>query len=273
MESKKRWYRKWNLDVSKEEVKAIVAACSNPEKYSKSSLAGPHTPPDTADLNRMTLVFRGEERVFSFEIVSENELNFTENSGEPKTCFCNIKTLDNEIYFINHLVPGYEFSRQITLVADMKTGCATVCDAHFGTEYSNIDVAREFIFGKLDGQYESGQMHHFTAELVGKAVEWEYGPNIIKIKHVYNSNLYYSYCAQTTNGAWMACNPADFIKIRDNVFIFSFVEERQAGLQALFLIDLNKMHDVGSFYGVGSDHMTSACVGAIGKMADPNTIF
>jgi hypothetical protein len=273
MESKKRWYRKWNLDVSKEEVKAIIAACQDPEKYSKTSLSGPHTPPDTADLNGQKLVFRGEGRVFGFDIVSGNELRFTENGGEPKTCFCNIKTLDSEIYFLNHLVPGFEFSRQITLVADMKTGFATVCDAHIGTEYSNIDVGREFIFGKLDGQYEGGEMHRFTTDLVGKAVEWEYGPDMIKIKHIYNSNLFYSYCAQTKNGAWMACNPADYVKIRDNVFIFSFVEERQIGLQALFLIDLNKMHDVGCFYGVGSDHLTSACVGAVGVMVNPNTIF
>jgi hypothetical protein len=273
MESKKRWYRKWRLDVSKEEVKAIVAECSTPDKYSKTSLAGPSTPPDSADLNGKTLTFRGEDRIFSFEIISENELCFSESSEDPKTCFCNIKTMDNEIYFINHLVPGVECSRQITLIADTKTGCATVCDAHIGTENSNIDVDREFIFGKLDGEYEAGEMHHFTIELVGKAVEWNYGTGIIDIKHIYHSNLFYSYCASTSQGAWMATNPADYIKIKNNIYIFSFVEERQFGLQALFLIDFDKMHDVGSFYGVGSDHITSACVGAIGKMADPNTIF
>jgi hypothetical protein len=273
MESKSRWYRKWNLDISKEEVKAVVAANSVPEKYSKTSLAGPYTPPDSADLNGKTLTFRGEGRVFGFEIISQNELRFSEAGEAPKACFCNIKTMDNEIYFVNHLVPGAECSRQITLIADMKTGCATVCDAHIGTAYSNIDVDREFIFGKLDGDYEGGDMHHFTTELVGKAVVWDYGTGIIEIKHIYHSNLFYSYCANTKQGAWMATNPADYIKIKDNMFVFSFVEERQFGLQALFLIDFDKLHDVGSFYGVGSDHITSACVGAIGKTADTNTIF
>ena len=273
METQERWYRKWNLDVSKEEVKAIVAQCSSPDKYSKTSLAGPYTPPDSAALNGKTLTFRGEGRVFGFEIISENELRFTENSATPKACFCKIKTLDNEVFFINHLVPGVECSRQITVIADLKTGFATVCDAHLGTENSNIDVDREFIFGKLDGAYEGGEMHHFTIELVGKAVEWDYGTGIIDIKHIYHSNLFYSYCANTRQGAWMATNPADYIKIKNNLFVFSFVEERQVGLQAVFLIDLDRMHDVGSFYGFGGDHITSACVGARGKIADPNTIF
>jgi hypothetical protein len=70
----------------------------------------------------------------------------------------------------------------------------------------------------------------------------------------------------------MACNPADYVKIRDDLFLFSFVEERQVGVQAVFLIDLTRMHDVGCFYGVSNGHFTSACIGAVGEMADPNTI-
>ena len=62
-------------------------------------------------------------------------------------------------------------------------------------------------------------------------------------------------------------------KIRDDLFLFSFVEERQAGLQGLFLIDLKRMHDVGSFFGVARDHMTSACVGAKGELKDITMIF
>ena len=71
----------------------------------------------------------------------------------------------------------------------------------------------------------------------------------------------------------MATNPADYVKIRDKVFLFSFVEERQHGLHALFLIDLERYHDIGVFYGVSADHMTSACIGAKGSPAPLTTIF
>lgn len=71
----------------------------------------------------------------------------------------------------------------------------------------------------------------------------------------------------------MATNPANYVKIRDELFLFSFVEERQAGLQGLFLIDRKNLHDVGSFFGVGRDHMTCACVGAKGKLKDITMIF
>ncbi len=274
MKSKPRWYRKWDLDVPKEVVKEVVAKFgSSPEKYANSRMAGPYTPPDSDYFVGKTLVFRGEGRVFTFEFTALNELRFLEEGEQPKTCYCNVKTMDGEIFFVNFLVPGWECSRQISLIPDMKTGCATVCDAHIGTEHCNIDVDREFIFGRLDGVGEGGELHGFTSEVVGRAMLWEYAPDVMKIKHMYVSNLFYSYTAYTRFGAWMSTNPADYVKIRDNKYLFSFVEERQAGLQALFLIDFDACHDIGSFYGVGTDHITSACVGAKGEPADILTVY
>ena len=273
MRSKKRFYRKFNLDVSREEVERIVAEyAGDPEKYSNSVLAGPYTPPDTDALVGQTLRFRGEEKNYDFRITALHELWFKEEGEEEKRCYVNVKTLDDEVYFVNFLVPGYATSRQITLIPDTVTGCATVVDAHVGTENSNIDVDRDFYFGRLEGDYKGGELHGFTLDLLGKSIIWEYSPKIIKIKHIYNCDIYYTYKNLTDAGTWMATNPADYVKIRDGLYLFSFVEERQVGIQAVFLIDLARMHDIGCFYGVSNGHFTSACLGAIGEMADPNTI-
>lgn len=275
MDKRKRWYRKWDLDVSRETVEKVVAECNTPDKYAKGGgiLNGPYTPPDSEDLIGKTLVFRSEGVEMTFEITGINELIFSENGGEKKTCFTKVKTLNHEIYLINQLIPGYTMSRQISLVVDMVSGYATVCDAHFGTPYSSIDVERSFIFGRLDGDFAPGEMHHFTSELVGRAIEWKYSDKIMLIKHMYTSDLYYTYSAAAPNGAWMATNPADYVKVRDNTFIFSFVEERQAGLQGFFVIDTDLMHDMGVFYGCSADHISSNCVGAIGHWADCTTVF
>ena len=275
MELMKRWYRKFDLSITSDEVKAAVAKSSDPAQYAKiSALAGPYTPEDVGDMIGKTLIFRGDAGVFTFNFKELNKVGFKEGDGEEVDCFVNVKTLDGEVYFINFIVPGYEFARQISLIPDMKSGYATIVDAHFGTENCANDVDRVFLFGRLDGDFEDGEMHHFTNELVGKAIEWDYGPQIrMKIRHMYTSNLYYTYGAAAPNGAWMATNPANYVKVRDDQFIFSFVEERQAGLQGLFLINLTQVHDVGSFFGCGRDHMSSACVGAQGTMAEVTMIF
>ena len=276
MEAPKRWYRKWNLDVPKETIMAVVDNWAKPERfpeYSVSRMGGPYTPADSPDLLGKTLTFRGEGKVFSFTFGEDNHIQFTDFDGKEHACMGNVKTMGGEVYFINHLVYGYACGRQISLIADLKNGCATLVDAHFGTPNSNIDVEREFIFGQLDGYYNGAELHHFTSELVGTAIEWCYNPGQMKIKHCYVSNAYYTYGAATRQGGWMATNPADYVKVRDNLFIFSFVEERQAGLQALFLIDTEKLHDVGSFFGIHDDHLSSACVGGLGTKAELTTLF
>ena len=64
----KRWYRKFDLDVPVEEVKAAVAKTTNPEKYAKGGpLVGPYTPEDSNDLTGKVLTFRGEAGVFVFD--------------------------------------------------------------------------------------------------------------------------------------------------------------------------------------------------------------
>lgn len=262
-----RLYRSWDLLTSRETVEAVVAK-STPDIYSVSTLSGPYTPEDSEDLNGKVLSFACDELKMVFEVVSKNALKFSENGGEAKDCFCNIKTLDHEIYMLNQLIPGYATSRQVTLIADMKTGCATVVDAKLGTEHSNIDVSREFYFGRLEGDFAGGELHHFTCDLVGKAIEWDYGNNVVHVKHMYTSNIFYTYTVPGSSGAWMASNPADYVKLRDNVYIFSFIEERQIGTQGLFVIDLEHLHDMGCFYGYGVNNITSACIGAIGKRTD-----
>ncbi len=275
MEDRARFYRSWDLKTSRETVEAVVRASADPKVYTSNRLAGPYTPPDSDDLNGKTLTFRAGERTMVFEVLSTNALRFSENGGEAKDCYCKVKTLNHEIYLLNQLIPGYPCTRQVTLIADMKNGCATVCDAHIGTEHSNIDVGRTFLFGTLEGLYSGAPLHHFTDELVGKAIEWDYGSGIVHVKHMYTSNLFYSYTVASANGAWMASNPADYVKLRDNVYIFSFVEERQIGTQGLFVIDLDHhytdgehLHDMGCFYGYGTEQLLSACVGAIGKRTD-----
>ena len=170
MRNKKRYYRKFNLDVSRETVEKIVAEyAGDPEKYSHSPLAGPYTPPDTDELVGKTLAFRGEEKDYDFRFTALNEVWFKEKGEEEKRCFCNVKTLDHEVFFVNFLVPGYATSRQITLIPDMVSGCATVVDAKVGTEYSNIDVDRDFYFGRLEGNFAGGELHGFTTECWARA--------------------------------------------------------------------------------------------------------
>lgn len=276
MQHVKRWFRKWNLDLTKEEVIAAVNKNkSDPSKYTPSPFDGPYAPEDSEDFNGKTVIFRGEGKVYQFRVEDTNTTWFSCDGSEEEKCFCKIRTMEKEMYVFNMIVPSYETARQVTLIADTVNGAATVVDAHIGTPNCTRDVDREFIFGRIDGDYaEEAPLHHFTDEMTGKAIIWDYGAGFTQVKHIYNSNLFYTYSMNTEAGPWMATNPADYVKVRDNVYIFSFVEERQPGLQMLLLINLETMHDIGCCFGVDENRgMSSGCVGGHGTFADICTVY
>ena len=85
MKTKPRWYRKWDLDVSRDVIEASVAKFgSDPANYAHSSLEGPYCPADSEALCGRKLVFRGEGHVFAFDFGALHCVRFSEDGGEEK---------------------------------------------------------------------------------------------------------------------------------------------------------------------------------------------
>lgn len=262
----RRWYRKWNLDMTAEDVRKIVKD-TPPEEQRTSRLRGPYTPEDSDALVGRTLEFSGEDRDLKWQILEKNLLRFTEDGRSYEPVFCQVLTNNGTTFLVHHLISEADPLRAVDLVLDMATGNATVILARLGTQHSARDVARDFLFGRIKGEFpEEGPLHCFTNDLVGRAIVWTYHDGEYEVRHIYTTNYFYTYTMQTPDGCWVASNPADYVKINDHTYIFSFVEERQPGVQDLFLMDLDKMHDVGSSFGInGKDRLVSACIGAVGQ--------
>ena len=61
----------------------------------------------------------------------------------------------------------------------------------------------------------------------------------------------------------------DYIKIRENVYVMSWLEKGHQGMQGVALIDLAAMHDVGSFFGISIlDCLENYTFAADGQFSD-----
>lgn len=152
---------------------------------------------------------------------------------------------------------------------DLNTGLVTAVLASFGNYRAAREVKREFCFGRIQGisSNENIPLHQFSEYLVGKSIQWTYHPGMAPIKHIYSSPSYYTYVMRNDDSEWIASNPADYVKINDHLYLFSFLEERQAGIQGSFLINIHTMQDVGSFFGInGNDCFECYLVGAKGEL-------
>ena len=270
----KRWYRKWNLDITADEVQKIVET-TTPEESRTNQLRGPYTPPDSDALTGCFLQFTGEGHRLEWNMLEKNLLQLTEDGLTYEPVFCQVLTNNGVTFLVHHLIPEAMPLRCVDLIIDMATGNATAVLAQLGTEHSARDVSREFLFGRISGDFpEEGPLHGFTSDMVGRAIVWTYHDGEYEVRHVYSTNYYYTYTMQVPEGCWVASNPADYVKINDHTYIFSFVEERQPGVQGLFLMDLEKLHDVGACFGVDArEKLISACFGAVGKEMPMYQVF
>lgn len=272
MEKYSRAFRRWSAFTAAD----VQHICDHtpPEAYSRNPLSsGEYMPAYFSGLNGRSLCIEAGARRWEYSFHDTHMLSCTGDGESYENIYCMIHEAPDEpgMYFVHHYCPGAKPPTAHTMVIDLNTGRATLVIARIGHPECPYQVQREFLFGTVAGMNVSGDEHCFTDDLVGKAIRWTYQENGPKVKHIYASPLYYTYTGFFDGGFWMASNPADYVRINDHMYIFSMVEERQSGIQGLFLINTETVHDIASFFGCYAKGMECATAGAVGVWSESYT--
>jgi putative NADH-flavin reductase len=215
-----------------------------------------------------------------------NTLEFGEFDKPAQKYYYECGKGDETTYFVNFELKGAVPRTGLTLILDLEQRLVTfnrTC-TDFSEKYPLL-VESEFDFGTLDipGYPLPRIRHSYTADLVGKRILWVYSPEF-KIIHVYYSPHYIR--ADFPAGAlppttseqaeeWEK-NPYDekatYIKIKRNMYALNIIEQNMSkrgepGNCLFFLMDLERVHDVGRSFG----HRTGGTTG--GKWEPENYLF
>ena len=267
-----RMPRRWS-SMPAEEVQKLFDE-STPETYASGGLGnGPYALLPAESLVGRDFTFRFDtHETISYHFTGLHELH-VEQGELNQDVFYQGHELEPGVYFFVHIIKGSTPPAFKVVVADTNTGLVTLTDAHFGNGIEAREVTRDFYFGKIVGDYPyPEELHGFTSDLVGKAIYWTYKEPMPPLKHIYASEFFYTCVIAVGDYCWMASNPADYIKINDHLYIFTFMEERQAGTQGFFLINIDTLHDVGCFCGINGDEQFECyTVGAKGELTTMET--
>ena len=181
---------------------------------------------------------------------------------------------DEELYFFAHFLDA-EFPRSCAMVAlDMKTGLSTLLKGTTGTPYRNNETHPTYYFGifEMEGIIPARYHRHgWTDELVGEAVTWNYQPGKggLSSMHLYATPNTYSWTIFMPDGSlgmqWSS--PAWYSKLRDDVYIMSWVEEACNGTLGVICFNRRTMHDAGFGYHVGPNGLGLSVIGARARHA------
>lgn len=248
----------------------------------------------------------GYDRILHFK--DRKTLSFG-TAGEEKDYAYECLKIADRCYFINFEDASLRPRLGFTLVLDLVQDLVTMALAHL---YTNPKIpgmpSIDYVFGGI--RREDGSVptirHGYTTDLVGTAIDWNYG--YFDIAHVYATEHYYRVSfsprglARALRGRPELAKPdpaarkpsqrdvyedyCSVIRIRDRIYLVGLLETVKAkrsghGNSILVLMNLDEMHDVGRSFGSNSEGGNgNNTLGAFGVMHDasdvlakPSTLF
>ena len=208
-------------------------------------------------------------KVYEYDVFSKRYLRFREEGGEwqEEKYICYEPARD--IYFFSHMITGDPDYANLTHAIDFSTGLATTIRAQIGNWHSEWEIGSQVKFGTLiygDIKAPFARRHHFTTDLVGKSYSWTYSEKMSSI-HVYSSpesSSWTIFSGDNSGGATWS-SPCYYIRLRDDAYIFQWVEENCNGMQGLVIINPQILHDGGFFFGVSRTGLSLNITGAFGR--------
>ena len=212
-----------------------------------------------------------------YKIISGEKVSWKVGRNNFKEEYAQILELDSApgLYLLNHIRGGTFPLQNVTLILDTTTNLATLILAELGDSARPRDVERNFYFAsiKTENGYSPLKKHNFSTDLVGKIIDWHYDfENEFVVKHLYANNEHMVYLlleAKDVEKGLLEAAECDYIKIRDNVYVMSWLEKGHQGMQGVALMDISAMHDVGSFFGINiGNRLDSYTFAARGEFSD-----
>jgi len=214
-----------------------------------------------------------KQPVYEYDVVDIDTLKWRYPGGEWKEEKYRAYEPARDIIIFSHMLTGDPDFANATQAVDFSNGLATTVKAQIGNWHSEWEIGAYAKFGVL----EYGDLvppfalrHYFTTDLIGKSYSWAYSDTMSSI-HVYSSPQSYSWTifSSDNSGGATWSSPCFYIKLREDAYLFQWVEENCNGSQGLVVFNPQILHDGGFFFGVShrglSLNVTGAYARSLGK--------
>ena len=208
---------------------------------------------------------------WEYEIIDIENLKWRFIGGEWRQDKYQAFETNKDLILFCHMCTGDPDFRNLSHAVDFKNGLATCVEAQIGNWQSEWEVGNHTHFGVLEYKGVTPPLvrrHHFTDDMVGKSLTWCYSSQMSSI-HVYTSPESYSWSIYMDNNAggssWTS--PCFWVKLREDAYLFCWVEDLCNGSQGLMVFNPSIMHDGGFFYGADENGVRLSAMGAYSRFA------
>ena len=179
---------------------------------------------------------------------TKDKATFKEGKNASVTAPYSAKELHGVVLF-THMIP--DSVRGYGIVYDTKTSLVTAFELWFcGFDKDKREVWRDFKFGYVDtGKKAPEKRHALTNRVEGKGTYWK-NDNGVEMLYFFPSVVWSSFVELSDPlGGITITAPSDYIKINDEIYIYSRVEQEYSGTYTLEVIDLFNVKHIGMRLG------------------------
>jgi hypothetical protein len=194
------------------------------------------SPLSTALLGKSLRIVTDQGPELSYRFSGNNRLSLAENGGRAVEADYGALTLDNVVLF-THWLPGTQ--RGYHVIVDQASRLATVFEVWFSGFADNREVQREIYFGYVAeaGKEAPKARHALTNRAEGKGFHWTQDTGVETLE-LYPSTFYSNFVELSRQGGELGfCAPTDYVKIDDELYVYSRVECEFSGVQTLYVFD------------------------------------
>ncbi len=189
---------------------------------------------------------KGPALAYTFS--GNNRLSVTVNGGSAAEAGYGALAMSGIVFF-SHMIPGT--MRGYAVVIDQATDVATVFELWFCGYKDNREVQREIYYGYVEqpGREAPKVRHVPTDRVEGKGFYWKQD-NGAETLEFYPSVAYSNFVELSRLGGELGfCGPSDYIKINENLYIYTRTECEFSGTFTLYAMDLNRAEQIGMRLG------------------------
>ena len=224
------------------------------DKLSPAARSGPASASPLSDVfaGQQIRIVTDKGPALTYKFGRNNRLSVAENGGRAVEAGYGALTQDSVVFF-SHMIPGAQ--RGYAVIIDRAANLATVFELWFSGYKDNREVQRAIYYGYLEqpGQPAPKARHVTTNRIEGHGYYWRQDTGAQTLEF-YPSAAYSNFVELTRLGGELGyCGPSDYIKINDDLYIYTRTECEFSGTFTAYVVDLNRVEQVGVRLGFNAD--------------------
>jgi hypothetical protein len=216
------------------------------DKLSTVAVSGPTSISPLSDVfaGKSVRIVTDKGPALTYTFGRTNRLSVAENGGGAVEAGYGALTLSS-VAFFSHMIPGTQ--RGYAVVIDQDTNLATVFELWFSGYQDSREVQREIYYGYVEqpSQQAPKTRHVTTNRVEGKGFYWKQD-NGAETLEFYPSAAYSHFVELSRLGGELGfCGPSDYIKINDDLYVYTRTECEFSGTFTLYVMDVNRVEQIG----------------------------